>query len=97
MLEVSEITSQNLEVLRHIECESASELDDLWIKFKSTILDAVEQNVPSKNILGRWHVPWLTPPLKRVIRKKQRLYCKVKQLQTYESWAKFKNFRRASC
>ena len=48
--------SSNLEVLRQIECESASKLDDLW----STILDAVEQNVPSKNISGRWHVPWLT-------------------------------------
>jgi len=88
--------SSNLEVLRLIECESASELDDLWIKFKSTILDAVEQNVPSKNISGRWHVPWFTPSLKRVIRKKQRLYRKAKQLQTHESWAKFKNFRKAT-
>ena len=55
--------SSNLEVLRHIECESASELDDLWIKFKSIILDAVEQNVPSKNISGAGmshglHLPW---------------------------------------
>ena len=88
--------SSNLEVLRHTECESASELDDLWIKFKSTILDAVEQNVPSKNISGRWHVPWLTPSLKRAICKKQRLYRKAKQLQTHESWAKFKNFRKAT-
>ena len=88
--------SSNLEVLRHTECESASELDDLWIKFKSTILDAVEQNVPSKNMSGRWHVPWLTPCLKRAIRKKQRLYRKAKQLQAHESWAKFKNFRKAT-
>lgn len=55
----------------------------------------MEQNVPSKNILGCSHVPWLTPPLKRAIRKKQLLYCKAKQLQTYESWAKSKHFRRA--
>ena len=89
--------SSNLEVLRHIECESASELDDLWIKFKSTpILDAVGQSVPSKNISGRWHVPWLTPSLERAIRKKQRLYRKAKQLQTQESWVKFKNFRKAT-
>lgn len=88
--------SNNLEVLGHTECDLDSELDDLWIKFKSTILDAVQQNVPSKNISGRWHVPWLTSPLKRAIRKKQRLYRKAKQLQTYESWAKFKNFRRAT-
>ena len=91
-----ESISSNLEVLRHIECESASELDDLWIKCKSTILDAVEQNVPSKNISGRWHVPWLTPSLKRAIRKKQRLYRKAKQRKTHESWAKFKNFRKAT-
>ena len=48
--------SSNLQVLRQIECDSTSELDDLWC----TTLDAVEQNVPSKNISGRWHVPWLT-------------------------------------
>ena len=34
--------------------------------------------------MPRWHVPWLTSPLKRAIRKKQRLYRKAKQLQTHE-------------
>jgi len=68
--------SHDLEDLQSIECESASELDDLWVKFKSTILKAVEQYVSQKKIFGRWHVPWLTP-LKRVIWKKQRLYCKA--------------------
>ena len=34
--------------------------------------------------MPRWHVPWLRPPLKRTIRKKQRLYRKAKQLQTHE-------------
>ena len=58
--------SHDLEDLQSIECESASELDDLWVKFKSTILKAVEQYVSQKKIFGRWHVPWLTP-LKRVI------------------------------
>ena len=51
---------------------------------KSTILKADEQYVPYKKISGRWHVPWLTPPLKRAIRKKQRLYRKAKHLQTHE-------------
>ena len=49
--------SNYLEALRSIECESASELDDLWVKFKSTILKAVEQCVPRKKISRRWHVP----------------------------------------
>ena len=34
--------------------------------------------------MPRWHVPWLTLPLKGAIRKKQRLYRKAKQLQTHE-------------
>ena len=33
--------------------------------------------------MPRWHVPWLTSPLKRAIRKKQRLHRKAKQLQTH--------------
>ena len=34
--------------------------------------------------MPRLHVPWLTPPLKRAIRKKQRLNRKAKQLQAHE-------------
>ena len=30
--------SNDLEALRSIECESAPVLDDIWVKFKSTIL-----------------------------------------------------------
>ena len=86
----------DVEALCTIECKSASELDDLWAKFKSTILKAVEQYVPHKKISGWRHVRWLTLPLKRAIRKKQRLYRKAKQLQTRENWAKFKKFRKAT-
>lgn len=49
--------SDDLEALRSIECESASELDDIWVEFKSTILRAVDQYVPHKKIPERWHVP----------------------------------------
>ena len=88
--------SNDLEALRSIECESASELDDLWVKCKSTILKALEQYVPRKKIPGHWHGPWLTPPPKRVIRKKQPLYRTAKQLQTHESWVKFKKATKRS-
>ena len=44
--------SNDVEALCTIECKSASELDDLWAKFKSTILKAVEQYVPHKKISG---------------------------------------------
>ena len=40
--------SNDLEALRSIEWKSASELDDLWAKFESTILKAIEQYVPYK-------------------------------------------------
>ena len=81
--------SNDLEALRSTECESASELE-------STILKAVEEYVPQKKIPGHWHGPWLTQPPKRVIRKKERLYRKAKQLQTHESWAKFKKATKRS-
>ena len=74
--------SDDLEALRSIECESASELDDIWVEFKSTILRAVDQYVPHKKISERWHVPWLTPPLKRAIRKKQRYIAKQSKATT---------------
>ena len=40
--------SNDVEALRSIEWKSASELDDLWAQFESTILKAIEQYVPYK-------------------------------------------------
>ena len=48
--------------------------EDACSYFKCTILTALERNVPTKHLTGRWNVPWITPSLRKLIRKKQRSY-----------------------
>ena len=39
----------------------------------------VKEHVPKKNVGGRYHLPWMTSTLRRIYRKKGRLYSKAKK------------------
>ena len=66
-------------------------IDDVWTCFKTTLLLKVENFVPSKMKGGRSKIPWLTKDIKRVLRKKQRLY---KQAKNTNSWSNYRHFQR---
>ena len=61
-----------------------------WCHFTSIILTAIKNHVPTKTISGRWNLPWITPGLRRLMRKKQRVYNLAKRLQNPQHWKKFK-------
>ena len=42
---------------------------------------AIKNHVPTKTISGRWNLPWITPGLRRLMRKKQRVYNLAKRMQ----------------
>ena len=46
--------------------------------------------------LRRWNVPWITPSLRKLIRKKQRSYNLAKKTNDRQDWKKFKDLRKAS-
>lgn len=45
-----------------------------WSSWKSLFFKAVERNIPSKFISTKRNVPWFNSGLKKLIRKKQRLW-----------------------
>ena len=67
-----------------------------WCHFTSTgiILTAIRNHVPTKTISGRWNLPCVTPGLRRLIRKKQRVYNLAKRTQNPQHWKKFQELRK---
>ena len=55
---------------------------------------AIKNHVPTKTISGRWNLPWITPGLRRLMRKKQRVYNLAKRMQNPQHWQKFKELRK---
>ena len=50
-----------------------------WTSFKEALLNSIDKNIPSKYVSGRDKVPWLSPHLRRLIRRKNRLHAKLKK------------------
>jgi hypothetical protein len=65
-----------------------------WETFKSKVTNIISDNVPVKTIRDKWDVPWMTPSIKRLIRKKHRVYKISKKYNTDENRSKFKNLRK---
>ena len=55
---------------------------------------AIKTHVPTKTISSRWNLPWITPGLRRLMSKKQRVYSLAKRTQNPQHWKKFKELRK---
>ena len=70
--------------------------DNLWQFFGDTILQAIEKFVPTKCVSGRYYLPWMTRPIKRLLHRKQRAYNKAKKTNKDRDWTLFRNLRKKS-
>ena len=61
------------------ENSNTNTTEECWTDFKDILTNAIEEHIPSKMLSSRWDVPWLNNDLKRLIRKKQRVYNKAKK------------------
>ena len=69
-------------------------VDENWTYFKKCLRDAIDKFVPMKKISGRFRLPWITRPLQRMIRKKQRAYNRAKRSHKDRDWAVFRSIRK---
>ena len=54
----------------------------------------MKEHVPKKNVGGCYHLPWMTSTLRRMCRKKWRLYSKAKKKGT--CWKEFIEFQKST-
>ena len=52
-------------------------VDGKWATIKAQLAQLVDKYVPSKTLSTRYRVPWLTNVMKRLSRKKKRLYTRA--------------------
>ncbi len=53
-------------------------IDELWSKFKSTVHAGIDKYVPIKRCGSKKALPWVTQEIKRLIRKRDKLFKKIK-------------------
>ena len=59
-------------------------------------IQAIEKFVPTKCVSGRYYLPWMTRPIKRLLHRKQRAYNKAKKTNKDRDWTLFRNLRKKS-
>ena len=66
-------------------------INELWLKFKNILATAIESNVPSKMLSGRFSKRWFDRSCKRITRKKKRVYKLYNRTKRDSDW---KNIKR---
>ena len=72
-----------------LEKSNQRTIDENWNNFKQHI-DSLLTRIPSKTISGKNHLPWLTPKLKKLVKKKNKLYFIARASKSAEDWTKLK-------
>ena len=67
-----------------------------WTLLKSKVDNLLTSHVPQKIIKQRWDVPWMTPSIRRLIRKNKRMYNAYKSHANSKNWEKFTKLRKTA-
>ena len=70
------------------------DVNDNYVKLKNHIDQVIEAHIPSKRLTTRFNVPWITTNIKRMCRKKQRLYNRAKRTRKSRHWEKFRAHKK---
>ena len=70
--------------------------DENYSKLKTHVDQVVKDHIPSKKVTTRYNVPWISTSVKRMCRKKQRLYNKARRTGKPRHWVEFRAHKRAT-
>ena len=63
------------------EDHSHMSVNDMWVKFKTGFVEAVERFIPSKMTKAKYCVPWIDATIKRLVKKRHKLYLHASQIK----------------
>jgi len=79
-----------------IDMKGAS-TNSLWVKFRDTLTSLVQKYVPSKSLReGHRRKPWVDQKVKTAIRKKAKLYTRMKKTQNPSDIRKYRSLKSAT-
>jgi hypothetical protein len=71
--------------------ENGLSMQDMWETFKSTFIKDIESTIPSKSFKGKTSPPWLNSRLKKMQRRKRRLYHQAKRTS---NWSNYRHYQK---
>ena len=79
----------------YLQLNSVSHMsvEEIWHYFHDHVINSVNKHVPSKVLSTRFHLSWLTVPVKHLIQKKQRVYNQARRYQRECDWKEYKILR----
>ena len=77
-----------------LDCNGKT-VEELWLSFISSLEKFVNECVPTKLIRGKASLPWITQEIKRLIRKRDKLYVSYKMSGDLDKKKKFPVFTPA--
>ena len=76
--------------------ECTGSVQQKWDMLKKGIEDIMNVNIPTKLTSKKHNLPWITPRLRKQIRKKHKLFQKAGKSQKKEDWDKYRTQKRAT-
>ena len=73
------------------KANSGATIDETWETFKEGILHSMDNNIPSRLSSLRPTLPWVNRSIKKMLRRKQRLYRQAKKNNT---WQNYRHYQR---
>ena len=67
-------------------------VEDLWEKFKSSLLTIVNEHVPSKTAKKHSKLPWINKNIHKLLKRKKKLYDQAKKSRNWASYSKFQKY-----
>ena len=74
--------------------QSPQSLEENWTFFIQNLQQIVNDNTPTKTSTTKTHLPWMTSTLKRLIRKKQRVYNRARRYHRDTDWSEYKSLQK---
>ncbi|XP_065886047.1 uncharacterized protein [Dysidea avara] len=89
---------EKLSELSHIYFElnnsTPQNLDENWMFFAQNLQQVIKDHTPTKLLSTRTHLPWMSTTLKRLIRKKQRVYNRARHHHRENDWLEYKSLQK---
>ena len=68
-------------------------VNDMWVIFKSEVLAAIERFIPSKMTKTKYSSPWIDSSIKRLIKRRDRLYFRARKSSSPDIKSHYKRYR----
>ena len=68
-------------------------VNDMWVSFKSEVIAAIERFIPTKMTKIKCSLPWIDSSIRRLIRKREKLYFRARKSSSPDVKNDYKRFR----